>query len=100
MASLPRRRFGEVRGGGGDDAHAEARRQGGERGVALVVEGVAVVGQLDGDPVAAEPVDQIGERGLGGFRTARRKAWRTCPLRHPVRICQCPPAASVSASKS
>ena len=55
------RRFGEVRGGGGDDADAELRRQRGQRDVALVVERMAVVGQLDADPVGAEPVDQIGQ---------------------------------------
>ena len=64
------RRLGEVGGGGGDDAEAEPRRQLGERGVALVVEGMAVMGQLDADPVAAEPVHQVGQRLLGGLRAA------------------------------
>ena len=40
-----------------------ARR--GQRGVALVVERMAVVGQLDAHPVGAEPVHQIGKGCLG-----------------------------------
>ena len=48
----------------------EPRRQLGQRGVALVVEGMAVMGQLDADPVGAEPVHQVGQRPAGGFRAA------------------------------
>ena len=52
--------FGEVRPGGGHHAHPESWRQLGQRGVALVVEGVAVVSELDADPAGAEPVHQVG----------------------------------------
>ena len=48
----------------------EPGRQLGQRGVALVVEGMPVVGELDADPVAAEPVHQIGQRLLRGLRAA------------------------------
>ena len=67
------RRLGEVRGGGGDDADTEPRRQRGQRGVALVVERMAVMGQLDADPVGAEPVHQIGQRRRRRFRAALGK---------------------------
>ena len=70
MASRPPRRLGEVRGGGGDDTDTEPRRQLGQRGVALVVERMAVVGQLDADPVAAEPVHQVGQRLARRLRAA------------------------------
>ena len=63
-------RLGEVGGGGGDDADAEPRCQFGQRGVAFVVERMPVVGQLDADPVAPEPVHQIGQRLLRRLRTA------------------------------
>src|SRR5690242_8533416 len=62
--------LGEMGGGGRDDAETEPRRQFRERGVAFVVERLPVVGELDADPVGAEPVNQIGERFLGGFWAA------------------------------
>ena len=64
------RRFGEVGGGGGDHTEPEPRSELGQCGVALVVEGMAVMGQLDADPVGAEPVHQVGQRHAGGFRAA------------------------------
>ena len=70
MASRLRDGSSEVRSGGGDDADTEARRQGGQRRVAFVVERMAVVGQLDADPVGAEPVHQIGQRPFRRVRTA------------------------------
>ena len=67
-------------GGGGDDAdtgaapaatiETEPGRQLGQRGVAFVVEGMAVTGQLDADPVAPEPIHQIGQRLFSSLRTA------------------------------
>ncbi len=66
----PARRLGEMGGGGGDDADTEPRRQLGQRGVALVVERMPVVGELDADPVAPEPVHQIGKRLVRRFRAA------------------------------
>ena len=48
----------------------EPRRQLGQRGVAFVVERMAVMGQLDADPVAPEPVHQIGQRRCGRLRPA------------------------------
>src|ERR1700755_1149975 len=67
------RRLGEVGGGGGDDADAEPRRQSSERGVALVVERMAVPAQLDADPFSAEPVHQVRERLLCSFRPSGRE---------------------------
>ena len=58
-------------GGGGDDADGpNSRRQLGQRGVAFVVEGMPMVGELDADPVAAEPVHQVGQRLGGRLRAA------------------------------
>ena len=67
-------------GGGGDDAdtraapaatiETEPRRQLGQRCVAIVVERMAVMGQLDADPVAPEPVHQIGQRLFGSLGAA------------------------------
>src|SRR5690242_21365628 len=54
-----------MRGGGGDHPDTEPRCEGGQRGVALVVEGMTVMSQLDADPVGAEPVHQIGQRSAG-----------------------------------
>ena len=68
------RRPREMRPGGGDDADAEARREGGQRRVAFVVERVAVVGQLDADPVRAEAVHQVGQRPPAPRPGRRRKA--------------------------
>ena len=79
-------------------AHPEARRQVGQRGVALVVERMTVMGEFDADPVAAEPVNQGGQRLARRLWASSESAWRTCPLRQPVRMCQCPPAASVRVS--
>ena len=59
--------------GGGDHADTEPRCEFGQRGVALVVERMPVVGQLDADPVAPEPVDQVGKGFLGRLRTAAGK---------------------------
>ncbi len=59
-----------MRSGGGDDADAEARRQPGQRRVAFVVERVAMMGQLDADPLSAEPVHQVGQRPLRRVRAA------------------------------
>ena len=79
----------------------EARRERGQRGVALVVLRVTVVGEFDADPVGAEPLHQVAPAPRAAASgPPSRKRWRTCPLRHPVRICQCPPAAAVRASKS
>ena len=60
-------------GGGGDDPETEPGRQLRQCGVALVVEGMPMVGQLDADPVPAEPVDQIGKRLFRGIRAAAGK---------------------------
>ena len=51
----------------------EPRRQRGQRGIAFVVERVAVMGELDTDPVGAEPVHQIGQRRRRGLRSTLRK---------------------------
>ncbi len=59
-----------MRSGGGYQPHAEAGRQVGQRGVALVVERMTVMGEFDADPVAAEPVNQVGQRGRGRLRAA------------------------------
>ncbi len=67
---LTPRRFGEVGGGGRDETQPELRRKLGQRGVALVVERMAVMGQLDADPVGAEPVHQVGQRGGGRLLAA------------------------------
>ena len=56
--------LGEMRRTGGHHADPEPRREGGQCRVALVVEGMAVTGQLDTDPVAAEALHQIGQ-GVG-----------------------------------
>ena len=68
-----------MRCGSGDDADTEARRQFGQRRVALVVERLAMMGQLDADPAGAEPVHQIGQRTFRRFRTAigKRLTYRT-----------------------
>ncbi|SHT51610.1 Uncharacterised protein [Mycobacteroides abscessus subsp. abscessus] len=58
-----------MRGGGGDDAETEPRRQRCQRGIAFVVERMSVVGQFDGHPVRAEPVHQAGQRLVRRFRT-------------------------------
>ena len=58
-----------MRSGGGDDADAEARREPGQRRVAFVVKRVAMMGQLDADPLSAEPVHQVGQRPLRRVRT-------------------------------
>ena len=58
----PARRAVVVRGGGGDDRQPLLVGERGERLVPLVGERVELVGQLDGDVVAAEPVDQLGQR--------------------------------------
>ena len=57
-------RLGEVSAGGGDDADGPNLRRQRRRSdrIALVVAGMPVVGELDADPVAAEPVHQIGKR--------------------------------------
>ena len=62
------RRLREVRGGGGDDAHAELGCQCGQRGVVLVVKRMAVRRELDADTVCAEPVHQVGQCLLGRLR--------------------------------
>ena len=67
---LTPRRFGEVGGGGRDETKTELRRKLGERGVALVVERMAVMGQLDTDPVGAEPVHQVSKRSGGSLLAA------------------------------
>lgn len=69
-----------------------------EQRVALVVLGEAVVSELDRDTIGAEALDEVAQcrpRRLGPPTSSAR---RTCPRRQPVRICQCPPAAPVSAS--
>ena len=73
-------RLGEVRRRGGDHAHAEPRREFGQCGVALVVEGMAVMGQLDTDPVGAEAVHQVGQRLGGGTRPAGRQRLAHMPF--------------------
>ncbi len=70
MASLPRDGSAKCAAVVATSAEAEAGRQLGQHGVALVVEGMAVVGELDADPVAAEPVDQVGQRRRGRIRAA------------------------------
>ena len=67
------RRMREMRCGGGDDVHAEPPRQPGQRGIAFVVERLAVMGQLDADPACAEPVHQIGQRPPRRIRTTLGK---------------------------
>ena len=68
----------EMRCGGGNNAEAEPRRQRGQRGVAFIVEWMAMVGQFDADPVRPEPVHQIGQRPPPR-RPGRptESAWRT-----------------------
>ncbi len=66
-------RLGEVRRGGGYQPDAESRSQVGELRVALVVERMAVVGEFDADPLAAEPVHQVGQRRRGRVRPASGK---------------------------
>ena len=87
-----------MRGSGGDDADPEPGRQVGQCGVAFVVEWMPVMGELDADPVAAEPVHQIGKRLFRGLWATVGKRLADMALRQPVRMCQCPAAASVSAS--
>ena len=72
--------LGEVRRRGGDHAHPEPRREFGQCRVALVVEGVAVMGQLNTDPAGAEAVHQIGQRLGGGTRTAGRQRLAHMPF--------------------
>src|SRR4029078_10336868 len=77
------RRLGEMGGGGGDDAdtgaapaatiETEPGRQLSECSVSLIVEWMPVVGELDADPVAAEPVNQIGKRLLRRCRATGGK---------------------------
>ena len=71
------------------DAQAESRRQLGQRGVALVVERMAVVGEFDADPVAAEPVHQVGQRrrcriGPAGGKGLAHMAFTTAGEDMPV----------------
>ncbi len=89
-----------MRPGGGDDADTEARRQSGQRGVAFVVERVTMMGQLDADPAGVNRSTRSASARCAAAGPPWESAWRTWPLRQPVRMCQCPPAASVSASKS
>ena len=91
------RRLGEMRGGGGDDADAEPRRQLGERGVALVVERMAVMGQLDADPVARRtgPPDRPAPRPpLPGRRRKAPDAHGLCGSRSGCASARRPPRSA------
>jgi hypothetical protein len=63
----------EMRRGGRDDPHPEPRRKPGQRVVALVIERLAVMAQLDADPACPEPVHQIGQRPFGRIRSTTGK---------------------------
>ena len=54
-----------MRGGAGDQLQPLLTGQLGQRGVALVGQRLQGVGELDGDVVAAEPVDEVGQRAAG-----------------------------------
>ena len=54
--------LGEVRCRRGHHTHSEPGRQAGECGVALVVDLIAVVSELDAHQVGAESVHQISQR--------------------------------------
>lgn len=60
-------------GGGGDDIDTEPRCEPGQHGIALVVARMAVVRQLDADPILPEPVHQIGKCRRRRFRAAFRQ---------------------------
>ena len=70
IASLPREGSAKCAAVVATRCETEPRRQVGQRGVAFVVERMAVMGQLDADPVAPEPVHQVGQRRGGRIRPA------------------------------
>ena len=81
----PLRGRGVVHVVGGDHVDARRRRDLGQRVVAVPVERIAVVPQLDEHAVASEGGDEPVERapGRGGPVVERARAG-TVPLRHPV----------------
>ncbi len=74
------RRRGVVHVVGGDHLHARLDRDLRERVVAVAVDRVAVVPQLDEHPVTAERVDQPGERGASRGRTVALQRGGHTPL--------------------
>ena len=65
MANLPRvgsAKCAAVVATNAEPATPEPRRQVRELGVALVIERMPVMSELDAHPLGPEPVDQVGER--------------------------------------
>ena len=84
-AKRPARRCGVVHVVRRDHLDAGAHRDLRERVVAVAVERIAVIPQLDEHPIAPERVDQLVQRALGRGRAIPRcSAAGTVPLRQPV----------------
>lgn len=58
--------------------------------VAFILIRMTMPTELDADAIGTKPVDQIGQRPFGRSGPPEASARRTCPLRQPVKICQCP----------
>ncbi len=100
MAIASRRRFGAAKCAAVLATHERPYRPGEfrEDDVAFVVVGKAVPGEFDGDALGSESVDEFTQSAVGAVGADRVQGLPHVPSTHPVRICQCPPAASVRAS--